>query len=156
MTITLANFIKFLENNDLMQFDIIGGGSERFSNRFRIQKCVFLAREMGLKAAYEYGVYLCGPYSKKLTRDYYDLARNRSEYERAGGKLDGSFDADRFLRVTKDRPNKWLEIAATLIERKPHCVNKEDLVRRVKNFKDEPEPGYISKVLGELEELKLA
>ena len=50
MTITLANFIKFLENNDLMQFDIIGDGDERFSNRFRIQKCVFLAREMGLKA----------------------------------------------------------------------------------------------------------
>ncbi len=151
----LANFIRFLEDRGLVRFDVIGDGDEEFSNRFRIQKYVFLAKNMGFKMPYEYDIYLCGPYSKTLTSDYYDLARNRTEYERADGRLDGSFDADGFLRAIRDRTDKWLEIAATLIERKPHCADRKDLVRRVKSFKDEPEPGYISGVLRKLEELRL-
>ena len=152
---TLASFIKFLEDRNLIRFDVLGDGDEQFSNRFKIQKYVFLAKSMGFEMPYEYNIYLYGPYSKKLTDDYHDLARNRAEYERADGGLDGSLDTDRFLRVTRGRTNKWLEIAATLIERKPHCADREDLVRRVKNFKIEPEPGYISGVLRNLEDMRL-
>ena len=152
----LANFIKFLENNDLVQFDIMGDGADQFSNRFKIQKYVFLAQGLGLKMPYKHDIYLYGPYSKQLTGAYYHLARNRSAYERADGRLDESFDADRFLRVTKDKTNKWLEIAATLIDIKPHCKDRKELLKQVERIKDEPEPGYISKVLCELEDLGLA
>ena len=151
----LAGFINFLEDHNLIEFDVIGDGDRRFSNRFRIQKYVFLAQKMGLDMPYKHSIYLCGPYSKILTDDYYHLARNRSEYEHADEIRRVLFNADMFLSVTRDRDNKWLEIATTLIERKPHCADNKDLVSRVKNFKDEPEPGYIAGVLDELETLRL-
>jgi len=144
-----------LESNDLAQFDIMGDGADQFSNRFKIQKYVFLAQRLGLKLPYKYDIYLYGPYSKQLTGAYYYLARNRDKYEMTDGGLDESFDADRFLRVTKDKTTKWLEIAATLIDINPHCTDREELLKQVKRIKDEPEPGYISKVLCELEELRL-
>ena len=77
----LANFVRFLEDNNLVRFDVRGDGDERFSNRFKIQKCVFLAQKMGYDMQYRYGIYHYGPYSKTLADDYYHLARNKSEYE---------------------------------------------------------------------------
>ena len=151
----LANFIKFLENNDRMQFDIMGDGDDQFSNRFKIQKYVFLAQGLGLKMSYKYDIYLYGPYSKQLTGAYYHLARDRSIYERADGRLDESFDADRFLYITENKTRKWLEIATTLIDIKPHCKDKEELLKHVERIKDEPKPGYISKVFCKLEDFGL-
>lgn len=152
---TLVNFIKFLEDKDLMRFDMIRDGDTQFSNRFRIQKYVFLAQRLGLKLPYEYDIYLYGPYSTQLTDDCHNLVRNRTNYEQVDGMLDGSFDADRFLHATRGKTRMWLEIASTLIDTKPHCTDRKQLLKQVGRIKDEPEPGYISKVLWELEELGL-
>ena len=151
----LANFVRFLEDNNLVRFDVIGDGDECFTNRFKIQKYVFLAQKMGFDMPYQHSVYHYGPYSKMLADDYYHLAKNRSEYTRADAQSVGLVDIDRFLRVTDGKTDKWLEIATTLIERKPHCEDNADLVSRVRNFKDEPEPGYIPRVFDELETMQL-
>ena len=151
----LAGFVRFLEDRGLVQFDVMGDGDKRFSTRFRIQKYVFLAQKMGLDTPYNYGIYIRGPYSKLLADSYYHLARNRSEYEHADEQSVGTLDTRRFLSVVKNKNDKWLEIATTLIERKPHCAGREDMVNRVRNVKDEPEPGYISRVFDELKDLRL-
>ena len=67
--------------------------------------------------------------------------------------LDDSFDEDRFLRATRGKTRTWLEIASTLIDIQPHCTDRKQLLKQVERIKDEPELGYISKVLCELEEL---
>ena len=152
---TLVNFIKFLEDKDLMRFEMIRDGDAQFSNRFRIQKYVLLAQRLGLKLPYEYDIYLYGPYSTQLTDDCRDLARDRTDYKQVDGRLDDSFDEDRFLRATRGKTKTWLEIASTLIDIRPHCADREQLLKQVGRIKDEPEPGYISKVLCELEELGL-
>ena len=48
---TLVNFIKFLEDKDLMRFEMIRDGDAQFSNRFRIQKYVLLAQRLGAQSA---------------------------------------------------------------------------------------------------------
>ncbi len=45
------------------------------NDRKRVQKTIFLVQQvLGIELGYKYGWYLMGPYSKDLTKDYYDLA----------------------------------------------------------------------------------
>lgn len=151
----LVNFVKFLEGKDLIQLRMIRDGDAQFSNRFRIQKYAFLAQRLGLGLPYEYDIHLYGPYSTQLASDCSDLARNRADYEQADGRLDDAFDTDRFLHATRDKPRAWLETAATLIDTRPYCADRDQLLKQVESMRDEPEPGYVSRVLCELEELRL-
>lgn len=49
------------------------------SKRKSIQKTVYLSQAFGLDLGYSYGWYLMGPYSPRLTQDYYNLAVELSE-----------------------------------------------------------------------------
>ena len=153
----LADFVRFLEDKDLMPSDMIRDDDAQFSSRYRIQKYAFLAQKCGLKLPYEYDLYLFGPYSTQLANDCHDLARGRTSHGQAGIMLEGdSFDADGFLRATKGKDRMWLEIASTLIDVKPYCTDRNQLLKQVGRIKDEIEPEYTCKVLCELEELGLA
>jgi len=46
---------------------------DTLDDRKRVQKTVYLAQAAGLNLGYSYGWYLKGPYSRKLTRDYFAL-----------------------------------------------------------------------------------
>lgn len=46
---------------------------QRLNERKYIQKAIFLAQAAGVDLGYSYGWYLRGPYSPRLTRDYFAL-----------------------------------------------------------------------------------
>lgn len=71
----LPSFIQELEDRGLLEFDILNDDEHSFTNRFMIQKYVYLARYFGLDMDYYLGMYLHGPYSKGLADDYYELAK---------------------------------------------------------------------------------
>ena len=43
------------------------------SDRIRLQKAIYLAQRVGVELGYVYGWYRRGPYSPKLTQDYFQL-----------------------------------------------------------------------------------
>ena len=82
---------------------------DEFEDRLRMQKLVYLAGEFGLDHDYPYNMYLHGPYSPDLAKDYY-----KEDFMSAPGKTNlSSFELGTFLNLVDERDNKWLEVAAT-------------------------------------------
>lgn len=46
-----------------------------YGSRFKIQKITYLCKSMGIHLNYHFSLYLSGPYSTSLTRDYFDAPR---------------------------------------------------------------------------------
>ena len=151
----LANFIRFLETNGLVTFDILGDGEEEFVNRFKIQKYVYLAKRFGLDVPYMHGMYLRGPYSKTLAKAYYGIANNPQEYGRADGSLDEGFDGEGFLNAVYSKEKDWLEVAATLIDRNGQFKDRNGLVENVMLFKEKFGRKFMFQVLDDLEKVGL-
>ena len=72
---------------------------ETFSQRFNIQKRIFLVQVMGCDLGYRYGWYIRGPYCRELTADAFALKDELNDGER---------DHERFEleQETKDRIEK--------------------------------------------------
>ena len=141
----LRAFIKWLEENGVFEFDI-----GEFSSRLRLQKYVFIARFFGLDLGYGFGLYLRGPYSPDLSRDYYELA----EEEVAPASLPGTFRREDFLKLVKGKEEWWLEIAATILLLWEEGWRKRDevieAVARIKSIESKEEREYIADVLRDL------
>ena len=66
----LLSFIFALKKHG---FDI---DLSNFEDRIKLQKYVYFAQKMGINLGYnDFELYLRGPYSKKLARDYQELMR---------------------------------------------------------------------------------
>ena len=147
----LAQFIKYLEKENLVIFDILGEDETHFRNRFRIQKYAFLAKCFGLDLPYRHSIYLYGPYSGSLTADYYALAKDGRQYAAAAPDLPESFQKEGFLDLVRDRNDGWLEIAATLISKSEQIPQRDILVRNTEHTKGGFTSGFIAGVLHDLE-----
>ena len=151
----LSQFIKYLEENKLIEFEILGDTESCFQNRFKIQKYVFLAKRFGLELPFEHDIYLYGPYSQSLISECYVLANNRKElYDAVDAVLPESFQSQNFLNLIQDKNTDWLEIATTLMN-KNHITNREDLVENVENTKNGFTREFISGVLDDLSNTNL-
>ncbi len=97
---------------------------DTFSQRFNIQKRIYLIQIMGYDLGYRYGWYLRGPYSRNLTVDAFTLRDelNAEEKDYAGfklspesteriGKAKELWDVPNGLSVSNDQ---WLELLASL------------------------------------------
>ncbi len=85
-----------------------------FRRRLRIQKSIYLLKSFGYRPAhgYRFNLYLSGPYSPLLARDYYALP-SQEVPEVMPAKI-----PDRYLRPVTEavtKGNKFLESAATLL-----------------------------------------
>ena len=147
---TLASFIKFLEGEKLVEFDILGDSDECFENRLKLQKYVYIAQRWGLELPYTHSMYLYGPYSRTLTDDYYEIAENPDLYDGAPRDLPPEFDREGFLRSVEN-DQRWLEIAATLIERNKEIRGHDELVKNVMGIKHWASRQRIADVLDSLE-----
>ncbi len=146
----LSQFIKYLEEHKLIEFEILGDTESCFQNRFKIQKYAFLAKRFGLELPFEHSMYLYGPYSQSLTLEYYTLANNRKElYDTVDAVLPESFQSRDFLNLIQDKNTDWLEIATTLMK-KNHITKRKDLVENVENTKNRFTREFISGVLDDL------
>lgn len=137
---SLANFINILREADIMDFNI-----NNFNHRIRLQKYVYLARDFGFELAYPFNMYIHGPYSRELARDYYSIREEDIRQEK--------IDLDRsFLKLIKGRNRHWLEIAATtrMIERENPGISREDLFEYVKMAKDYATDSQIMRIYREL------
>jgi uncharacterized protein YwgA len=69
---------------------------ETFSQRFNIQKRVFLVQVMGCDLGYRFGWYIHGPYCRELTADVFSLKDELSAGER-------DFEDFKLAQETRDR-----------------------------------------------------
>jgi len=156
MQTALAQFIKYLEDNDLVRFEIIGDGEECFENRLRIQKYVFLAKHYGMSLPFRHNMYLYGPYSRSLTRAYYRIAEKRANlYDPVAPTLPKEFRSGDFLNDVGDKSTDWLEVATTLMDRKSTFPKKKPLIENVHDTKIGFTRKFISSVLEDLLRLGL-
>ena len=147
----LAQFIKYLESENLVKFDILREDDECFWNRFKIQKYTFLAMRFGLDLPYKHSMYLYGPYSSTLTDEYYSLAKNPKQYEATQSELPQQFRRDDFLSFVRSKNNGWLEIAATLLSKREFIPRRDDLVENTENTKVGFSREFIDEALRDLE-----
>ena len=150
MNPNLKGFIKFLVDQGLVEFDIVGNGEKQFINRLKLQKYVFLAKRFGMPFNYRHGIYLYGPYSRKLAADYYALARDSGENDRTPAAIPDGFRKDDFMKSIRNDPN-WLEIATTLIGMNERIKGRTALIDRVCHIKHGFSEKFITGVLNDLE-----
>ena len=90
---------------------------DRFDDRLRLQKTVYLLQAFGINRGYEFGWYLRGPYCSLVAMDGFDL---RGVYGRIP-KGETAFTTrranvlfDRFCSLVSDKSTAYLEIAVYL------------------------------------------
>lgn len=155
MTNSLAAFIRFLEEKNLVRFDILGESEEHFNNRFKIQKYVFLAKYFGLDLGFNHSIYLRGPYSRDLANAYYDLAEEKNPRDMDSTKLPASFNAHAFLEYVGGKDADWLEASSTLLSLNTSFRDRSCLLRRAVNMKPHINSNKIESALQELEDRNL-
>jgi len=147
----LPEFITYLEKNKLMEFDIMGEFESHLWNRFRLQIYVFFAQRFGLDMGYQYDMHLCVPHSTGLTEAYCELAEKKYMVrDGAEASLPESFNSDGFLNVVQYKSDRWLEIAATLMDYSDTITERESLVSQVEYTKYVFSTNYINDVLDDL------
>jgi uncharacterized protein YwgA len=143
----IAPFIKYLEEQKLLVFDVLDDDPDDlissreydfdndpiFDNEVKLQKYVYLAKRFGLDVPYKHTHLQNGPHSDSLADDYFDLAENRTKlYDPIPASIPKSFNSKDFLRFVKDRDRDWLEIATSLIFWNDECKTKEELVEVIR------------------------
>lgn len=77
-----ANFDKVIS---ILRYMNLRPDDRSYDSNFVIQKTTFLAQQMGIPLPYCFTLYIHGPYSPSLTRDYYNhtdrLSAQESDYE---------------------------------------------------------------------------
>jgi len=139
--IRLNDFIKHLEGCGIFKFKV-----NIFNNRLKLQKYVFLARRYGFDLGYSYNLYIHGPYSPDLAKDYYALSESPIEHN--GTPLPDA----RFIKLIKRKSEWWLELAATvaMVFDRYWDVKDEMVVKLVKDSKPFAMEDEIDKVIGAL------
>lgn len=116
-----------------------------FNNRLKLQKYIFLLRRYGIDLGYSYNYYIRGPYSPELADDYYNLP-----------EVDGELELpEDFLRLIKDKSERWLELASSLVmvfEKYPG-IGEDEAIRIVAGSKLE-NPDKLRRILEELKDHK--
>jgi uncharacterized protein YwgA len=146
----LLEFIRQLENKNLLKFDILGGSDESFNNRFRIQKLVFIAKYFGLVSEYNYRIYLHGPYSSQLADDYFNLAKHINSNNMNKEINDNRFDKEDFFDFVQNRDDEWLEACSTMLSLADVYSTKEVLLSKVCEIKAHIHEDKINQVFSEL------
>lgn len=100
----LKAFIEFLKDRVGFTFEL-----DNFDHRIKLQKYVFLARAFGWNHDYGYNLYIRGPYSSSLAKDYYNLEGIIPALVIPG------LDGESFRSLVLNKDTSWLEVAATLI-----------------------------------------
>jgi uncharacterized protein YwgA len=82
-----------------------------FDERLKVQKAVFLLKYLKVEpfSSYGFGLYLHGPYSADLAKDYYDLGKVKPETVPVGSAH------ITLLRWFVSKDDRWLEVASSIL-----------------------------------------
>ncbi|MGP6294504.1 hypothetical protein [Caldiplasma sukawensis] len=130
--------------------------NRNFDKRLRLQKVVFLIEHKTKDFNYPFSLYLRGPYSKELAKEYYSI--NDYAYSESDELM--SEEGKGLAKNLSEKDNLWLEIASTIVMFS-HSYKIEDAVKRTKEFKssvlsnlNKPED-YVDSVYEEIREMNL-
>lgn len=127
-----------------------------FDNRLRLQKVVFLIEHNTKDFNYPFSLYLRGPYSKELAKDYYSMTED--SYLESEQPL--SEEAKKLATILSEKDNIWLEIASTIVMFSG-SYKPDEAVRRTKEFKKDvlkaeaKDDNYVDSVYEEIEKMNL-
>ncbi len=142
----LSEFVDLLDQNNMITKEHITDNNDKgFSNRLRIQKYVFLSKYFGLELPYNYNMHLNGPYSKKLSHDYYRIDNSNRDSNALN-----SLNHDKFLNLVQGKSDGWLELAATILHKKG-IIDDEVLLDHIAWIKCDFSHEEIEKVYGDLQ-----
>ena len=161
----LARFLGFLHEKLDFKFNI-----HSFNDRIKLQKYVFIGRYMGWRFPYIHSIYVRGPYSTRLARDYYRLSNIFSGL--GGINLDGirpnpetdyseDFNIEVFQNLLKGKDVTWLEVASTMLSlRKTYSDTAPEelgriLLMRTKEIKHRKPADLVEKVYFDLISFRL-
>ncbi len=101
----LAGVLSCLEKETGRSFEPVD-----FPRRLRIQKSVYLLKQLGYRpvSSYPFNLYVSGPYAPALARDYYDLMEKNLERVRPA-RIPG-----RHLEIVKDAVGRGLPFLETV------------------------------------------
>jgi uncharacterized protein YwgA len=110
-----------------------------FNERLKVQKAVFLLKYLKVEpfSRYSFGLYLHGPYSSELAKDYYSLGRVRPGSAPVGPAH------TTLLRWFVSKDDRWLEVASSILSLREHyeAATKDEIygtLRLSKPWVDEP------------------
>lgn len=137
----LKRFVNTLENRGVFRFNV-----DSFLSRLRLQKYVFIAEAYGIDLDWGYNMYIRGPYSPPLARDYYQLSEEHTFAELP--------IPDEFISLIMNKNERWLELAATLIavKRKNHGISDDEAIEQVLSIKSGTSKVALRRIMRELEE----
>lgn len=107
-----------------------------FDGRLRIQKVIYLLKSMGHPVAryYSYNMYLRGPYSPDLTRDYYQII----ESEISSIDVEINDDMLSVIRDAVSTGDSFLEAVATvhsIYKTNAPLGDRENIIRMARSIK---------------------
>ena len=137
----LACFVKALKDSRTLDFDV-----KRFDHRLKLQKFVYLARKCGFDLGYNYNLYVHGPYSARLARDYYALGDCTAC---PATKLNEDFTS-----LIRNKSKRWLELASTIVmvSERYDNADPDEIVDLVKMSKPQAKNDRLYDVISELQE----
>jgi len=163
--IGIMKFIGIKSISDIKESQNPEEDDKSFELRMRIQKIMFFV--VNSKADpdlnYSYPIYLRGPYSTELYKDYFSISEkeyNDSKNINEEDRLSLLHILD-LLQALKEKETIWLEIASTLKMLKDANWKDKEAIDRViemkRNILDQnnKDPSYVKRVWQEMNELKL-
>lgn len=127
-----------------------------FDKRLRLQKVVFLIEHKTKDFNYPFSLYLRGPYSKELAREYYSISED--SYSEPDQPM--SDEAKKLANMLSKKDNIWLEIASTIVMFSG-SYKPDEAVKRTKEFKEDvlkaevKDHNYVDSVYEEIKKMDL-
>ncbi len=130
------------------------------AERIKLQKIVFFAKRIGVDFKYDYSMFVHGPYSRDLARDYYSLNIEPSKLNKSCEEIDVKIN---LLSKLYKHDSLWMETAATILAIKDAntkgdrstIVTHTEMVKSLILSENNKEWDYVYKVFDDLAEMDL-
>jgi len=160
----LINILKLMEITSVSQIKESENPEEddkSFESRLRIQKIMYfiVSKKLDNDLNYSYSVYLRGPYSPDLSKDYFSISDE--EFRNTEDVLGENSSLKLWIEQLKEKDSLWLEIASTLKMLKDSNWPDKKAIDRVIEMKHNilnqknKDPSYVRQVFKEMIGLSL-
>jgi len=160
----LINILKLMGITSISQIKESENPEEddkSFESRLRIQKIMYfiVSKKLDNDLNYSYSVYLRGPYSPDLSKDYFSISDE--EFRNTEDVLGENSSLKLWIKQLKEKDSLWLEIASTLKMLKDSNWTDKEAIDRVIEMKHNilnqknKDPDYVRQVFKEMIGLSL-